>query len=65
MKLNNIQVIDLFAGPGGLGEGFSNASDDAFSILVSAEKDQFAYQTLRLRAYYRQLLREAPEKLNV
>ncbi|WP_051911520.1 DNA cytosine methyltransferase [Methylomicrobium agile] len=65
MKLNNIQVIDLFAGPGGLGEGFSNASDDAFRIIVSAEKDQFAHQTLRLRAYYRQLLREAPDKLNV
>ncbi|CAD6877072.1 DNA cytosine methyltransferase [Methylomonas fluvii] len=62
MKLNDIQVIDLFAGPGGLGEGFSSAADEAFKILVSAEKDQFAYQTLRLRAYYRLLLRKAQDK---
>ena len=63
MKLKDIQVIDLFAGPGGFGEGFSSAADEAFKILVSAEKDQFAYQTLRLRAYYRQLLRKAQDKL--
>lgn len=65
MKLKDIQVIDLFAGPGGLGEGFSSATDEAFKILVSAEKDQFAYQTLRLRAYYRLLLRKAQDKLSL
>jgi DNA (cytosine-5)-methyltransferase 1 len=65
MKLKDIQVIDLFAGPGGLGEGFSRAADEAFKILVSAEKDQFAYQTLRLRAYYRLLLRKALDKLSL
>jgi DNA polymerase V len=65
MKLKDIPVIDLFAGPGGLGEGFSSATEDAFRILVSAEKDQFAYQTLRLRAYYRLLLRTAQDKLSI
>lgn len=65
MKFTNIQVIDLFAGPGGLGEGFSSAADEAFKILVSAEKDQFAYQTLKLRAYYRLLLRKSKDKLNL
>lgn len=62
MKIRDIQVVDLFAGPGGLGEGFSSASD-AFRILVSAEKDPHAHQTLRLRAYYRLLAREMPHKL--
>lgn len=65
MKLNNIPVVDLFAGPGGLGEGFSSVKEEAFKILVSAEKDPPAHQTLRLRAYYRLLLREAKSKLNL
>lgn len=65
MTLKDIPVIDLFAGPGGLGEGFSSAADNVFRILVSAEKDQFACQTLRLRAYYRLLLREAADKLSI
>jgi DNA (cytosine-5)-methyltransferase 1 len=51
-----IPVVDLFAGPGGLGEGFSALDDGkAFRILVSAEMDESAHQTLRLRAFYRQL----------
>lgn len=51
-----IPVIDLFAGPGGLGEGFSSLNDgSSFQIMVSAEKDPVARKTLRLRAYYRLL----------
>lgn len=65
MKLNNIPVVDLFAGPGGLGEGLSSVPDDAFRIIVSAEKDPHAHATLRLRAYYRLLLRNRPEQLSV
>ncbi|WP_236886440.1 DNA cytosine methyltransferase [Dyella thiooxydans] len=58
---NSIGIIDIFAGPGGLGEGFSsfepNAGYRPFRIGVSAEMEQSAHATLRLRAFYR-LLRE-------
>src|SRR5687767_11626485 len=51
-------IIDLFAGPGGLGEGFTSfrfPNDKcAFKIKLSIEKDEFAYQTLQLRAFFRQ-----------
>ncbi len=51
-----IPVIDLFAGPGGLGEGFSSFNKgQTFKILVSAEMDSAAHNTLRLRAFYREL----------
>ena len=54
----SIPVIDLFAGPGGLGEGFSSLIGDngnrVFNIKLSIEKDEHAYQTLRLRSFYRQ-----------
>ena len=51
---SHIQVVDLFAGPGGLGEGFSSLQDGkVFQIAVSAEKDPIAHQTLLLRAFYR------------
>lgn len=49
-----IPIVDLFAGPGGLGEGFSSFNDGkSFKILVSAEMDAFAHQTLKLRAFFR------------
>lgn len=54
----SIPVIDLFAGPGGLGEGFSSIFDDdgkrVFNIKLSIEKDEHAYQTLLLRSFLRQ-----------
>lgn len=53
-----IKIVDLFAGPGGLGEGFSSLQTDGeqvFKIAVSAEKDNYAHQTLRLRAFWRLL----------
>jgi DNA (cytosine-5)-methyltransferase 1 len=52
-----IPVIDLFAGPGGLGEGFSRETTADFRIAVSIEKDPMAFETLRLRAVFRDLLR--------
>ncbi|MFQ6332214.1 DNA cytosine methyltransferase [Methylophilus sp. 3sh_L] len=53
---NYIPIVDLFAGPGGLGEGFSSVNDGkAFKILVSAEMDGAAHSTLKLRAFYRNL----------
>ena len=52
-----IPVVDLFAGPGGLGEGFSRVEDGkgrkVFKTVISIEKDPHARQTLRLRAFYR------------
>lgn len=54
----SIPVIDVFAGPGGLGEGFSalkNADGDSvFDITLSVEMDEKARQTLLLRTFYRQ-----------
>jgi DNA (cytosine-5)-methyltransferase 1 len=53
-----IPIIDLFAGPGGLGEGFSsytNASSSPFQIALSIEKDPVAHKTLKSRALFRQL----------
>lgn len=62
-----IPIIDLFAGPGGLGEGFSSilneAGDRTFQIKLSIEKDSYAHQTLRLRSFFRQFpIGEAPEE---
>ena len=57
-----IPVIDLFAGPGGLGEGFSSVIDDAgepvFNIILSVERDVQAHKTLLLRSYLRKILNE-------
>lgn len=50
-----IKVVDLFAGPGGLGEGLS--SHPSFQIAISAEMEPSAHATLRLRAFYRNLRR--------
>lgn len=53
-----IPVIDIFAGPGGLGEGFCSLLNPdgarAFKIALSVEKDEYAHQTLTLRSFFRQ-----------
>ncbi|MBJ7415267.1 MAG: DNA cytosine methyltransferase [Niveispirillum sp.] len=54
-----VPVIDIFAGPGGLGEGFSRmqafcGGPIRFKVNLSIEKDDDAVRTLRLRAYFRQ-----------
>ncbi|MEP3847557.1 MAG: DNA cytosine methyltransferase [Paracoccaceae bacterium] len=53
-----VEIIDLFSGPGGLGEGFSSCLNPdgsvAYKISVSIEKDSAAHRTLRLRAFLRQ-----------
>lgn len=52
------KVVDLFAGPGGLAEGFSALRDDdgkrVFDISLSVEKEASAFATLRLRSFTRQ-----------
>ena len=61
-----IPVIDLFAGPGGLGEGFSAAvtadGKPAFRLSLSIEQDKAAWETLRLRAFFRQFQGDAPDE---
>lgn len=56
-RYSEIPVIDLFAGPGGLCEGFSSILDEngvrRFSVKVSVEKDPIAHRTLLLRAIFR------------
>jgi DNA (cytosine-5)-methyltransferase 1 len=53
----SIPVIDLFAGPGGLCEGFSSVLDSTgarrFAVKVSIEKEEVAQKTLMLRAIFR------------
>lgn len=52
-------VIDLFAGPGGLGEGFASlphpdkVHQPAFRTAISIEKHPVAHRTLQLRHFYR------------
>lgn len=57
--MKRINVVDIFAGPGGLGEGFAAFSPKGaggkhpFHIAFSAEKDPAAVSTLRLRTFLR------------
>ena len=57
MKSSSYPIIDIFAGPGGLGEGFSslfNAKEvPVFKTLVSIEREANAHQTLTLRHFFR------------
>ena len=61
-------MIDIFAGPGGLSEGFSRYDQwfgDAavrFRSVLSIEKDEIAVKTLTLRAFYRQFEGDLPEE---
>lgn len=55
----DVPVIDIFAGPGGLSEGFSRmhaftGGPVRFKVKLSIEKDGDAARTLLLRAYFRQ-----------
>ncbi len=54
---DTIGVIDLFAGPGGLSEGFAsvrNGVESPFKVAISVEKEAWAFQTLRLRSFLRE-----------
>lgn len=54
-----VPIIDLFAGPGGLGEGFASLKGHGgkafFEIGLSIEKSPVAHRTLTLRAVFRRL----------
>lgn len=59
MSRDRYPVVDLFAGPGGLGEGFASLMRtsvppaSAFKTVISIEKDPHAHQTLQLRHFFR------------
>ena len=58
--------MDLFAGPGGLGEGFSSyLEDDAqprFESVAAIERDRYSHETLLLRHFFREFRHgEAPD----
>lgn len=59
-----IPIIDIFAGPGGLGEGFSSITENGervFDVKLSIEKNEQAYKTLLLRSFFRKFpLQETP-----
>ncbi|ELC3158839.1 DNA cytosine methyltransferase [Vibrio harveyi] len=59
MQTGEVLVIDLFAGPGGLGEGVSSVThrngNKPFQIGVSVEREPSAHKTLTTRAFYRKI----------
>lgn len=59
-------IVDLFAGPGGLAEGFSAYETEdgmrPFSVRLSVEKEKSAHQTLSFRAFLRQFGTQFPEE---
>jgi DNA (cytosine-5)-methyltransferase 1 len=59
-----IPVLDLFAGPGGLAEGFGSfphSRNALFRIVLSIEKDPKARETLKLRGFFRRFSEGAPD----
>lgn len=60
-----IKVIDIFAGPGGLSEGFAAVTDakgqPVFDVMLSIEKEEQAHATLLLRTFFRQFHDSIPD----
>jgi DNA (cytosine-5)-methyltransferase 1 len=58
-----IPIVDLFAGPGGLNEGFSSIGEQdgrpVFKTVASFEMNKYAHGTLLLRTAYRIMKRGA------
>lgn len=50
-------IVDVFAGPGGLGEGFASLLNEnempRFHSVASIESDKHSHKTLLLRHFYR------------
>lgn len=64
--MDDIGVVDIFSGPGGLGEGFANFKLDGserrpFKLALSVEKDAAAHKTLLLRSFLRKF-EELPDE---
>ncbi len=67
MTKKSYPIVDLFAGPGGLGEGFSALHSgkgvSSFHSIVSIEHNSFAHKTLLLRHFFRSFGRgKAPKE---
>ena len=63
--LKPVAVVDLFSGPGGLGEGFSacyGPGHRRYQIVLSVEKDRYAHSTLLLRAFLRKFQTGLPSE---
>ena len=64
--LPTYSVVDIFAGPGGLAEGFSSVpagnGERAFRIALSIEKEKAAHSTLQLRSFLRQFGDRLPDE---
>ena len=61
--INNTTIIDLFAGPGGLSEGFSQYKyGNSFRPFVSVEMDAIACNTLRLRKLFHAINKKDKKK---
>ncbi len=64
MKISDVPypVVDLFAGPGGLGEGFAQlcngSGKSSFKVVAAIERDESASQTLTLRHFFRSFIKE-------
>ena len=62
-----IPVVDLFAGPGGLNEGFSSLDDGSgrpvFNTVGSYEMENSANDTLTLRAAYHRARRSGDDEI--
>jgi DNA (cytosine-5)-methyltransferase 1 len=58
-RSTQLPVIDLFAGPGGLGEGFASLEGanarKPFRLAISIEMEHWAHSTLQFRAFMRRL----------
>ena len=59
--MGGFAIVDIFAGPGGLAEGFSRvrgpSGEPGYRIALSIEKDETAHATLQLRSLLRQFER--------
>ncbi len=59
-------VVDLFAGPGGLGEGFAQCREpdgkSRFATVLSVENDHHAHRTLLLRSFLRKFEDDPPDE---
>ncbi len=65
-SLRPYAVVDLFAGPGGLGEGFAAFCGPEgrarFRTVLSVDSDHYAHQTLLLRAFLRKFENGYPDE---